>query len=88
MKKHFNYINVSRSYYQCSNYICVGLTIKTGYEFLDSFGSIDLKSYRNKITKIEFTPHDWLSNYPWTDLESIIIKYLSDKKDYIKNLTD
>lgn len=95
MKKHFNYINVSRSYYQCSNYICVGLTIKTGYEFLDSFGSIDLKSYRNKITKIEFTPHDWLdrfpslgTNYTWSSLEHLINTYLTNKKDYIENLTD
>lgn len=92
MKRHFKYVSINRSYFQQTNSIHVGLSIESGKKFLDSFGHIELKSYRNKITSIKFEPFNWLNSYQnfkdyvWTSLEDLIIKYLNDNQEYINNL--
>jgi hypothetical protein len=92
MKRHFDYKSVSRSYFQYTNDLMVGLNIATGYKYIDSFGSIKMKSYNGKITHIEFKPHEWLNryvdfeNYTWDNLENLIKKYLTDNQEYIENL--
>ena len=92
MKRHFDYVSVGRSYFQETNYLHIGLNIKTGEKYFESFGHIVVKSYRNKINYIEFEPFDWITRYPgfenykFTSLEDIIVKYLSDNKDYIDNI--
>jgi hypothetical protein len=92
MKKHFDYINIGRSYFEFEYSHHVGLSICDGYKYLGSFGELIIKTYRNKINYIEFKPLDWLSRrtgfegYKFTTLEDIIIKYLSDNKDYIDSL--
>lgn len=89
MKKHFDYVNIGRSYFQFEYSHHVGLSICDGDKYLDSFGELIIKTYRNKISYIEFKPVDWLSRkigFEFTTLEDIIIKYLSDNKDYIDSL--
>lgn len=92
MKRHFNYVQIGRGYFQETNCVHVGLNIKEGNKYLGSFGSIYLKSYRNKIISVEFVVHDWINRYTgfegfkFTTLEDLIVKYLSDNEDYIKTL--
>ena len=92
MKRHFNYVTIGRSYSQETNYLHVGLSIKTGHEYLDSFCSIEVTSYNKKINSIKFTPKDCLKMYTgfkgfqFTSLEDLIVKYISDNKDYIDQL--
>lgn len=92
MKRHFDYVSISRSYFQDTNHIHVGLNIKTGHNIFESFGDIEVKSYRNKITSVSFRPFDWINrytgfeDYEWTNLEDIIIKYLTNNKEYIETL--
>lgn len=92
MKRHFNYINISRSYFQETNVLHIGLSIEDGKKYLDSFGQVKLKSYKNKIISIEFEPFNWLNRYEsfnsyvWTSLDDLIVKYLTDNQDYITNL--
>lgn len=86
MKRHFDYINIGSSYFQYTNLIHVGLTICTGRKFIDSFGFIEVKSYRNKITEIKFEQYSGPLKPEWSTLEDLIIKYLTDNKDYIDSL--
>lgn len=92
MKRHFDYINISKSYFNETNFLHVGLTIKDGDKYLDSFGQVIVKSYGGKINYIKFEPFNWLSRrtgfegYNFTTFEDVIIKYLSDNKDYIDRL--
>lgn len=92
MKRHFDYISIGRGFFQQTNDIFVGLNIKTGYKYLSSFGDIQVKSYNNKITYIEFCPFDWINrnvgfeDYKWTNLEDLIVKYLTDNQEYIDAL--
>lgn len=92
MKRHFDYVSIGRGFFQQTNDIFVGLNIKTGYKYLSSFGDIQVKSYKNKITSIEFCPFDWISrnigfeNYKWINLEDLIVKYLTDNQEYIDAL--
>lgn len=92
MKKFFNYNNISRSYFNETNSLHVGLSIETGKKYLNRFGQIKLKTYKGKITSIEFTPiegkfyYRGLEGYVWTDLQNLIVKYLQDNHDYILQL--
>jgi hypothetical protein len=92
MKRHFDYVNIGRSYFEYTNFLHIGLNIKTGKKYLECFGEIEVKSYRNKINFIEFKPINWFNkysgfeNYNFTTLEDIIVKYLTDNKEYIDNL--
>ena len=92
MKRHFDYVSIGRSYSQETNYLNIGLNIKTGHKYIDSFGRVLVKSYRNKINFIEFQPSDWLDRYigfegyKFTTLEDLIVKYLTDNKDFINTL--
>jgi hypothetical protein len=93
MKRHFDYVNISRGYFEYTNLLEVGLEINGGHKYLNSFGDIEIKSYRNKIISIKFKPSsNWIKRmvgfetYVWTSLEDLIIKYLTDNQEYINNL--
>ena len=92
MKRHFDYINIGHGYFQDGYNYHVGLNIKDGHEFLSHFGNLEVKTYRNKVTSVNFRPFDWIDRYTgfegfvWTDLESLIVKYLTDNKTYIDTL--
>ena len=89
MRRHFDYVNIGRSYYNENNSHHVGLTIQEGKRYLRTFGEIVVKTYRGKINSIEFKPFDWISdfeNFVFTNLEDLIIRYLTDNKDFIDTL--
>ncbi len=92
MKRHFDYVSIGRSYFQDTNHIHLGINIQTGHKYLSHFGEIEVRSYRNKINFIQFTPFDWIHRYTgfdgyiWSSLEDIIVKYLTDNKTYIDTL--
>jgi hypothetical protein len=92
MKRHFDYVSIGRSYFQETNHIHIGINIKTGDKYLSHFGEVEVRSYRNKINFIQFTPFDFLNryvgfeNFVWTTLEDLIIKYLKDNQEYINTL--
>jgi hypothetical protein len=92
MKRHFDYINISRSYFQYTNDLHVGLNIKSGYKSFDRFGKIEVKSYRNKITYIKFELFDWINRYTgyedfkFSSLEDLICTFLNKNQEYINNL--
>ncbi len=92
MNRHFDYVNIGRSYFQDTNHIHVGLNIKTGYKIFDRFGEIEVKSYRNKITSIKFELFDWINRYigyedfKFCNLEDLICTFLNNNQDYINTL--
>lgn len=92
MKRHFGYVDISRSYFQYTNHLHVGLNIKTGYKFFERFGEVEVKSYRNKIISIKFEVFDLINrftgyeNFQFCNLEDLICKFLTDNKDYIDSL--
>jgi hypothetical protein len=92
MKRHFDYINVCRSYFNENNSYHVGLSIHDGKKYLGTFGEIVVKSYKGKINFIEFKPFDWINRFTgfegfvFTTLEDLIVKYLTDNKDFIDTL--
>lgn len=92
MKRHFDYVNIGRSYFQYTNDLHVGLNIKSGYKSFDRFGKIEVKSYRNKITSIKFELFDWINRYTgyedfeFSSLEDLICTFLNNNQEYINNL--
>lgn len=92
MKRHYDYVNISRSYFQYTNDLHVGLNIKSGHKSFDRFGKIEMKSYRNKITSIKFELFDWINRYSgyedfeFCNLEDLICTFLNKNQEYINNL--
>ena len=92
MKRHFDYVNIGRSYFQYTNDIYVGLNIKTGYKYFDRFGKVEVKSYRNKITSIKFELFNGINrctgyeNFKFSNLEDLICTFLNNNQEYINNL--